>query len=140
MPLPSASVYNLTVLETFWKIASIAAGGAAGAVARHLINISPLAGLFEKFPFPTFFINVTGSFLIGFLLIVMTDKFEVSDNLRMAVIVGFLGAFTTFSTFEMEAYGLAKERLFSSALLYLLLSVLAGLVGVIAGVALGKRV
>jgi len=140
MPPPPFRVYNLIVLETFWKIASIAAGGAAGSVARYLINISPLAGLFEKFPFPTFFINVTGSFLIGFLLIVMTDKFEVSDNLRMAVIVGFLGAFTTFSTFEMEAYGLAKERLFSSALLYLLLSVLAGLVGVIAGVALGKRV
>ena len=81
-------------METFTKILSVAVGGAFGAVARYLINISPLAGLFEKFPFPTFFINITGSFLIGFLLILLTDKITVGDNFRMAVIVGFLGAFT----------------------------------------------
>jgi CrcB protein len=56
----------------------------------------------------------------------------------MAVIVGFLGAFTTFSTFEMEIYGLAKDRDFSMALLYLLLSVVAGFFGVAAGVWLGR--
>ena len=120
------------------KILSVAAGGAAGAVARYLVNISPLAGTFEKFPLPTFVINVVGSFLIGLLLILLTDKFEVGDNLRMAVIVGFLGAFTTFSTFEMEIYGLAKEREFGIALLYMLLSVVAGFVGVAAGVWIGR--
>lgn len=133
-------MYNRTVLETLWKILSIAAGGAAGSVARYLVNISPLAGLFEKFPLPTFVINVSGSFLIGFLLILLTDKFEVGENVRMAVLVGFLGAFTTFSTFEMEIYGLAKEREFGVALLYTLLSVAAGFIGVVAGVTLGRRV
>jgi len=128
------------VLEAFWKILSIAAGGAAGSVARYLVNISPLAGVFEKFPLPTFVINASGSFLIGFLLILLTDNFEVSDNLRMAVIVGFLGAFTTFSTFEMEIYGLGREGELGIALVYLLLSVVAGFFGVAAGVALGKRV
>ena len=122
------------------KILSVAAGGAAGAVARYLVNISPLAGTFEKFPLPTFMINVFGSFLIGLLLILLTDKFEVGDNLRMAVIVGFLGAFTTFSTFEMEIYGLAKEREFGIALLYTLLSVAAGFFGVAAGVWIGRWV
>ena len=131
-------MYNRSVLETFWKILSIAAGGAAGSVARYLVNVSPLAGVFEKFPLPTFVINVSGSFLIGFLLILLTDKFEVSENLRMAVIVGFLGAFTTFSTFEMEIYGLAKGRDFGIAMLYLLLSVSAGFVGVAAGVWIGR--
>lgn len=127
-------------METVTKIFSIAAGGALGAVARYLINISPLARVFDKFPFPTFFINITGSFLIGFLLIVLTDKFEIGDNLRMAVIVGFLGAFTTFSTFEMEIYGLAQQKQYATALLYLVLSVVVGFIGVVGGVWLGRKV
>jgi CrcB protein len=126
-------------METLTKILSIGIGGAFGAVARYLINVSPLASMFEKFPFPTFFINITGSFLIGFLLIFMTDKIVVGDNFRMALIVGFLGAFTTFSTFEMEIYGLMKDRFFATSLLYLILSVAVGFVGLVAGVELAKR-
>jgi len=56
------------------------------------------------------------------------------------VIVGFLGAFTTFSTFEMEIFGLVREREFVTGFVYLFLSVLVGFVGVVAGVALGRRV
>lgn len=121
-------------MEAFTKISAIAVGGAFGAVARHLINVSPLAGVFEKFPLPTFVINVTGSFLIGFLLILLTDRFEASEALRLAVIVGFLGAFTTFSTFEMEIYGLASERELLTGVFYLILSVAVGLLAVFAGV------
>jgi len=127
-------------MEAALKIFSVAVGGAFGAVARYLINVSPLAGVFAKFPLPTFLINIIGSFLIGFLMIVFADKFVVNDNLRMAVIVGFLGAFTTFSTFEMEIFGLVREREFVTGFVYLFLSVLVGFVGVVAGVALGRRV
>lgn len=127
-------------MESLAKIVSVAIGGAAGAVARYLINISPLSGLFEKFPLPTFFINISGSFLIGFLLILFTDKFQINNNLRMAIIVGFLGAFTTFSTFEIEVYELVKERLFVTAFLYLFLSVFVGFVGASLGVLLGRRI
>ena len=126
-------------METFGKILSVAFGGAFGAVARYLINISPAANLFERFPFPTFLINISGSFLIGFLLIVLTDKVEVSDNVRMAIIVGFLGAFTTFSTFEMEVFGLIRDRQMIVAFAYLFLSIFVGFVGVLGGVALGRR-
>lgn len=126
-------------METFAKVAFIAAGGAAGAVARYLVNVSPLANIFDKFPLPTFSINVVGSFLIGFLLILLTDKYEISDNLRMAVIVGFLGAFTTFSTFEMEIYGLIREKLPLMAFLYFFLSVVAGFLGLVAGVSLARK-
>jgi CrcB protein len=136
----SANRYNRGNMEALTKISAVAVGGAFGAVARHLINISPLANVFQNFPFPTFVINVSGSFLIGFLLILLTDRFEVSEALRMAVIVGFLGAFTTFSTFEMEIYGLTSERNFSTALLYLLLSVVAGFVAVLAGVRLARLI
>jgi CrcB protein len=127
-------------MESLTRILSIAAGGAAGAVARHLVNLSPLAGLFQKFPFPTFFINVTGSFLIGLLFILLNDRFDVGDNLRVALIVGFLGAFTTFSTFEIELYGLVKEGMFLTAFAYLFLSVAAGFVGVSVGILAGRQI
>ncbi len=125
-------------METFGKILSVAVGGAFGAVARYLINISPAANVFDKFPFPTFLINITGSFLIGFFLILLTDKVQVSDNLRMAIIVGFLGAFTTFSTFEVEIFGLVRDRQLVTAIVYLFLSVTVGFAGVISGVTLAR--
>jgi fluoride exporter len=121
-------------LETFTKILSVAIGGAFGAVLRYLINISPLQNLLKPFPFPTFLINITGSFLIGFLLILLTDRFQINENLRLAIIVGCLGAFTTFSTFEMEIYNLIREKEFVIAFVYLFASVLIGFIGVCAGV------
>ena len=127
-------------MEPFVKILSIAIGGAFGAVARHLVNISPLARTFDNFPLPTFLINVVGSFLIGFLLILLSDRFVVSENWRLAVIVGFLGAFTTFSTFEIEIYGLASERAHMTALLYLLLSIVVGFIAVVAGVRIARLI
>jgi CrcB protein len=125
--------------ETLTKILSVAVGGAFGAVARYLINISPLANIFEKFPFPTFFINITGSFLIGFLFILLSDKIFINENFRIALTVGFLGAFTTFSTFEFEVFSLVREKHFATALTYLFLSVAAGFVGVLSGVWLAKK-
>lgn len=127
-------------MEVFTKLVFVAAGGAAGAVARYLINVSPLSKMLVPFPLPTFVINFSGSFLIGLLLIVLTDRFEVSENFRMAVIVGFLGAFTTFSTFEIELYGLARDRYFLTAGLYLVLSVVGGFFGVLSGIAIGRRI
>lgn len=131
-------MYNSAV-ETALKIASVAVGGAFGAVARHLINISPLATAGGKFPLPTFVINIVGSFLIGVLFVVFGERMDVSENVRLALIVGFLGAFTTFSTFEMEIFALARERQTMMAIVYLLLSVVVGFIGVSAGVALGRR-
>jgi CrcB protein len=127
-------------MEPFVKILSVAVGGAFGAVARHLVNASPLARTFDNFPLPTFLINVSGSFLIGFLLILLTDRFAASENIRLAVIVGFLGAFTTFSTLEMEIFDLSKERFLGTAMLYMFLSLAAGFVAVSAGVALARRI
>lgn len=121
------------------KILAVAIGGASGAVARYLINVSPLANLFEKFPFPTFFINITGSFCIGFLFVLLTDKFTVNENFRIAITIGFLGAFTTFSTFEFEVFSLVREKYYTMAFVYLFLSAFIGFGAVLSGVWLAKR-
>lgn len=127
-------------METLTRILAIAGGGAVGAVVRHLINVSPLQNLLKPFPFPTFLINITGSFLIGFLLILLTEKYETSENLRLAVTVGFLGAFTTFSTFELEIWKLVEENQYLTAFLYLFLSVATGFAGVALGIWLAKKI
>lgn len=120
------------------KISAVALGGALGAVARYLVNISPLATVFEKFPFPTFVINIVGSFFIGFVVTVFSGRIDVSENVGLALIVGFIGAFTTFSTFEMEMFSLVRDGAFLTAFLYVFLSVLVGFASVVAGVALGR--
>ena len=126
-------------MEAVLKISSVAVGGAIGAIARYLINISPLAGALGKFPLPTFLINVAGSFLIGLLMMSLAGRFEANDNLRLVLIVGFLGAFTTFSTFEAEIYTLLREREMLTGFLYLFLTVFLGFLGMAAGVELGRR-
>ena len=128
------------IMETVSKIMFVAAGGAFGAAARYLLNISPLANTFERFPLPTFTINVVGSFGIGFLAVLFANNAGISEQVRLAVVVGFLGAFTTFSAFEFELYGLFKDGFPLTAVLYLLLSVSVGFVALIAGVRLASQI
>lgn len=125
-------------MEALTRILAIGIGGAFGAVARYGLNIL-FAKSFSPFPFATFFINVTGSFLIGFLLTVFSEKIDVNENLRLAIIVGFLGAYTTFSTFEFETYTLVREKQLAMAMLYVSMSFALGLIGVLAGVWLAKK-
>lgn len=118
------------------KVLLVAFGGALGAVARYLINISPIAAFLQPFPLHTFIINISGSFLIGFLAV----KFELSDIMKLLLITGFLGAFTTFSAFELETFELMRERNLLIAVLYVTLSFAVGFIGVAAGVFLGRRI
>ncbi len=125
-------------MDILTKILSVAVGGAFGAAARYALNIF-FAGKFSSFPFATFFINVTGSFLIGFLAVLLTEKFSVNENLRLFLTVGFLGAYTTFSTFEFETFALIREKQLPAAFFYVSASFAIGLIGVISGVWLAKR-
>jgi len=98
------------------QMMAIAAGGALGAVMRWYIAgfIQRLSG--GAFPWGTLAVNVIGSFLLGFLFVWMLERVTVSELLRLAVTVGFLGAFTTFSTFSVETARLLQEGAFTMAL------------------------
>ena len=126
-------------METVGKFLAVALGGSLGAIARYTINNSFLASVFVSFPFPTFFINVTGSFFIGFLLTLATERVEIGENLRLFLTVGFLGAYTTFSTFEFETFQLIRERQYLTSLFYAISSVAIGFVGVLGGVWLARK-
>lgn len=125
-------------METVTRILAVGIGGAFGAVARYGLN-ALFAKSFSPFPFATFFINVTGSILVGFLLTLFSEKLDVNENLRLAIIVGFLGAYTTFSTFEFETFALVREKQLATATLYVSISFALGLIGVLAGVWLAKK-
>ena len=120
------------------KVLIVAAGGAAGSAARYLVNVSPLAGI-GRFPSATFTVNVAGSFLIGFLMVLLGERFGIGENAKLMIFVGFLGAFTTFSTFELELWELVLEGRYALAGVYLVASVVSGFIGLIIGVGLGKR-
>src|SRR3712207_5597522 len=87
-------------MDTLTKYLAVAAGGALGAVLRYYLGGTVLARTAAPFPTATFVINVTGSFVLGLFLTLATERVHVSTHLRLAVAVGFVGAYTTFSTFE----------------------------------------
>jgi CrcB protein len=126
-------------VDTLTKYLAVAAGSALGGMLRYFLGSTTLlARTAEPFPVATFVINITGSFLVGFFLTLATERFELSAHLRLAVAVGFVGAYTTFSTFEYETLRLAEEERFGLALLNVLLSVTVGFAAVWGGAMLAR--
>jgi CrcB protein len=114
-------------------------GGFIGANARFIL--AKLAGaLFEtRFPLGTFVINISGSFLLGILGTMIAQKvMPTSEAMRLALGVGFLGAFTTFSTFEFETHALLEDGSWLTAATNMFASVFVGLVAVRAGIVVAK--
>lgn len=125
-------------MDTLTKYLAVAAGSALGGTLRYYLGGSALARMAAPFPTATFIINVTGSFVIGFFLTLATERVNISPHLRLAVAVGFVGAYTTFSTFEYETARLVEERGFTLAVLNVVLSVLVGFAAVWGGIALAR--
>lgn len=127
-------------METLMKYLAVAGGGAVGAVVRFYLGGSVLSRLATPFPTATLFINITGSFIIGFFLTVITERIPINPNVRLAVAVGFVGAYTTFSTFEFEIAKLVEDRDFMIAILYVALSVLIGFLAVSGGIIAAREI
>jgi CrcB protein len=118
----------------------VGAGGFAGAIARFAIARSVGALADTRFPLATFLINVRGSFLLGALVTAAAARaFPNPEAATLAAGVGFLGAYTTFSTYELETHALLEGRLWSIAGLYTVGSVVAGLTALRAGIAAARN-
>lgn len=122
------------------NIVIIGIGGFIGAVARYGIAIWIGQRWGRSFPLGTFIINVTGSFLIGLLMTVMTERFTENPQWRLFLVVGFLGAYTTFSTFEYETGALLKDSEWLYAGLNVVLSVAVGFVALKLGEVIAKSI
>lgn len=121
------------------QILAIAAGGAFGAVLRFWVSTAVYAWLGRGFPYGTLTVNVLGSLLMGLLYVLFIERLSLGDVWRAALLVGVLGAFTTFSTFSIETFNLIEDGEHLRAGLNMVLSVLACVSAAWAGVILGRQ-
>jgi fluoride exporter len=119
-------------------VAGIAVAGALGALARYGLEGFVSRRAPSAFPWGTFLVNVTGAFLLGFVFTVLTEHLAVAPWLRSTVTIGFLGAYTTFSTLSFETYRLLEDGAYGLAAANAVGSLAAGLGAVYVGVVLGR--
>jgi CrcB protein len=130
----SGGYYNLN------KYIAIAVGGALGSMARYWIGGYVGERFPTTFPYGTLLINISGSFVIGLFLTLITERVSVHTNWRLGIAVGFVGAYTTFSTFEFETFKLFETGSGISGFMNVIVSLLLGFVAVWGGVALGRKI
>jgi CrcB protein len=122
------------------KYVMVAIGGACGAIARFWLGAYVSERMGTKFPYGTFVINCSGSFIIGLIITLLAERSHWSPNLRYLIPIGFVGAYTTFSTFEYETLRAVQDGQVLVAALNVLLSVALGFASVWAGVLAGRTV
>jgi fluoride exporter len=118
----------------------IAIGGAAGAVARYVLDVAVATRLVGAFPWGTLVVNLSGSFALGFLFALVVERELLPAGARGPLMIGFLGAFTTFSTLMLESWRLWEDGAVTLALGNLAGSMLLGVVALVAGLTLGRAI
>jgi fluoride exporter len=128
--------------QALQKIGWVGLGGFLGANARYWLGGWIAARWGTEFPWSTFVINVSGSFILGLFLSLITERFAVPGalTLRLVVAIGFVGAYTTFSTFEFETLALVQTETWVRAFGNAFGSLFAGFLAVWLGVLLGRAV
>ena len=116
----------------------IAVGGLLGTIARYWVGSAVASRLGTKFPYGTFLINISACIIIGFSLTYLGKRVELSPAWRFLIPTGFVGAYSTFSTYEWETLSSLRAGAFSLAALYAIGSLIAGLVAVWAGAVLAE--
>tara|TARA_R110000787_G_scaffold1497_13_gene6536 strand:- start:19619 stop:19999 length:381 start_codon:yes stop_codon:yes gene_type:complete len=119
---------------------SVAIGGALGACARYGVAQVMLRQLGPGYPYGTLFVNIVGSFLMGVLIELIALRWSPSPELRVLLVTGFLGGFTTFSAFSLDVALMVEKGEMLSAAGYILLSVILSIAGLFAGLHLMRAV
>jgi fluoride exporter len=119
-------------------IVAIAVAGALGALARYGLDGAVSRRFPTAFPWGTFVVNISGALVLGFLVTLMTGQLTTAPWLRSALAIGFLGAYTTFSTLQYETYRLLEDGALGLAAVNVVGSAIAGLVAVYLGVVAGR--
>ncbi|WDZ78020.1 fluoride efflux transporter CrcB [Ensifer adhaerens] len=118
----------------------VGAGGAVGSILRYLVGLWAIRRLGAGFPWGTLWVNVTGSFLIGVLAEVIMRKFGASPEMRVFLITGVLGGYTTFSAFSLDAITLAQRGDVVLSVIYVIASVVLSILAVFSGLALMRAI
>ena len=116
----------------------IALGGALGAMARYQVAASIQSRIPSAFPWGTFVVNVSGCFVMGVAAVILAERIGISDSWRFLVPIGFIGAYTTFSTFELETYRAVTQGAALAGGLNVLGSVVVGYFALWLGTVLGR--
>ena len=122
------------------KILLLCVGGAFGTVSRSLLSTMILKSAGSDFPYGTMIVNLLGCFIVGVLANLSEVKYCLTPNLKLLLIVGFVGAFTTFSAFILETADLMKEGETSRAFLNVFISLIVGFFVLRLGVLFGKNI
>jgi len=122
-----------------YMILAVAGGGALGAVLRYLTSLFMGNAIGGSFPWGTFSVNVLGSFLLGLCVILFSSIEDINQELRVFIMIGLLGAFTTFSTFSLDAFEFWERGEYLSMMSYIGLSVFCSIAGLFAGVFLMRQ-
>jgi CrcB protein len=132
----------MAFLDTIYKVLWVGLGGFLGANARYWISIWVQQRWGGSFPWGTFIINVSGCFILGLFMTLFAERFEFehAPALRLAVAVGFIGAYTTFSTFEYETASLVQTNADFLALANVIGSVVVGFIAVWIGMLVGRAI
>lgn len=121
------------------KYLFIGLGGFLGSIARFGLSTVVYRFAGESFPYGTLTVNVIGCFLIGLLMTVLQDRFIIQPNLRMFIVIGILGGFTTFSSFSFETFALIRAGNFIDAVMNSVYSVAGCLIATWGGYIIGKQ-
>jgi len=122
------------------KLLLIAAAGGLGAIARFALGGLVQAATRGEFPWGTVTVNVLGCFLFGLLWAAMENRVSIADEARVIVLVGFMGSFTTFSTFAFDTAQLLRDSAWLPAIGNLVLQNVVGLMALIGGITSGRLV
>jgi CrcB protein len=132
-------LYKLKRRDALQKYLYIAVGGALGSIARFWVGSTISGRMGIKFPYGTLVVNLSACLIIGFTLSLLGKRAEVNPAWRFLIPVGFIGAYSTFSTFEWETLSTLRSGAFFLAALYTVGSVILGLIAVWGGSLLGER-